>query len=295
MSKYSIKDIERFSGIKAHTIRVWEKRYKIIVPKRTDTNIRYYTDEDLKKILNISLINKHGLKISKIALLSDEELKARVLQISKNNQDNLTVYIDNLVYAMVDLSEERVEKNLSSLFLKFGFEDSIIKIVYPLFETIGLLWQAGTISPIQEHFITNIIRQKIIVAIDSIIPEYDNNSKTFSLFLPDGENHEIGLLFYSYLIKKRNHRVFYFGQSAPLEALLETNSIRSSDFYVSSIVSGSIDNNTQNYFIKLSEALGSKPIIIGGRLSGSFDFISQNNITTVSNIRQFIDVIDSFA
>lgn len=295
MSKYSIKDIERFSGIKAHTIRVWEKRYNIIVPKRTDTNIRYYTDEDLKKILNISLVNKHGLKISKIALLSDEELKARVLQISKNNQDNLTVHIDNLVYAMVDLSEERVEKTLSSLFLKFGFEDSIIKIVYPLFETIGLLWQAGTINPIQEHFITNIIRQKIIVAIDSIIPEYDNNSKTFSLFLPDGENHEMGLLFYSYLLKKRNHRVFYFGQSTPLDALLEANSIRSSDYYVSAIVSGSIDNNTQNYFIKLSKTLKSKPIIIGGRLSGSFDFINQNNITTVSNIGQFMDVIDSIA
>jgi DNA-binding transcriptional MerR regulator len=165
MGKYSIKELEQLSGIKAHTIRIWEKRHKLIEPQRTDTNIRFYSDEDLKKIINVSLLNNNGVKISKIAGMSFEDMTKKILEMSESKSE-ATVFIDQLVIAMVDMEEDRFEKILSTLILRFGFERSVIEVIYPFLEKIGVLWQTKNINPAQEHFISNLIRQKIIVAID---------------------------------------------------------------------------------------------------------------------------------
>ena len=165
MGQYSIKELEQLSGIKAHTIRIWEKRHKIIEPSRTATNIRYYSDLDLKKIINVSLLNTYGIKISKIADMSLDDVNKKVLEISELQNDK-GVHIDQMVIAMIDMEEELFEKILNNLILRFGFEKTITEIIYPFLEKIGILWQTQNITPAHEHFISNLIRQKIIVAIE---------------------------------------------------------------------------------------------------------------------------------
>ncbi|MBY0433434.1 MAG: MerR family transcriptional regulator, partial [Cyclobacteriaceae bacterium] len=210
MGKYSIKELEKLSGIKAHTIRIWEKRHRIILPERTDTNIRYYSDDDLKKIINISLLNNNGVKISKIANLSTDELVKQVHVLSEN-KSNTDIHIDQLVVAMIDMEEENFEKILAGLIIRYGFEKTIIEIVYPFLEKIGILWHTGNITPAQEHFISHLVRQKIIVAIDSLALAPKTSTRVV-LFLPDEELHELGLLFHHYLVKKAGFRTYYLGQ-----------------------------------------------------------------------------------
>lgn len=235
MGKYSIKELEQLSGIKAHTIRIWEKRHKIIVPSRTSTNIRFYSDEDLKKIINVSLLNNYGIKISKIAGMSGADVNKAVLQLSERNHET-TIHIDQLVVAMIGLEEEAFEKILNNLILRFGFERTIIEIVYPFLEKIGVLWQTHNITPAHEHFISNLIRQKLIVAIDGLdIPP--KSAKAALLFLPENELHEIGLLFCHYLTKKSGYRSYYLGQSVPHQDLVSVVATHAPELLITCITS----------------------------------------------------------
>ncbi|MEZ4830126.1 MAG: MerR family transcriptional regulator [Bacteroidia bacterium] len=219
MGNYSIKDLEQLSGIKAHTLRIWEQRYGILEPKRTNTNIRYYDDEDLKLILNVSYLNRNGLKISKIASLSPVEIHRRVKNISDTSPE-FPNQIDALTIAMVNLEEDRFEKIISTNTLQYGFEQTMLNIVYPFLARIGILWQTGSIHPAHEHFISNLVRQKMIVAIDGQAHKAaDASVKKYALFLPDGELHEMSLLFSAYILKSRGQKVIYLGQSLPLEDL----------------------------------------------------------------------------
>jgi DNA-binding transcriptional MerR regulator len=204
-TQYAIKDLERLSGIKAHTLRIWEQRYGILKPERTDTNIRYYTGEDLKRILNISLLNNNGFKISKIAKLPDEEIIKQVQSIL-NNYTKENDQIDNLVLCMLEMNEPKFEKIVSNCIIHFGFESTIEKIIFPFMRQIGNMWLMGTINPAQEHFISHLVRQKIIVGIDGLFPEPLANPKTFLLYLPTNELHELGLLYCNFLVKAKGHK-----------------------------------------------------------------------------------------
>lgn len=215
MARYSIKELEELSGIKAHTIRIWEKRYGIVLPNRTSTNIRTYSDDDLKKIITVSLLNNHGVKISKIASLSPTEMANRVTELSQH-QSSPELHIDRLVVAMVDLDEEKFEAILNELIVRFGFESAILDIVYPFLEKIGVLWLTGNITPLQEHFITNLLRQKMLVAIDGV-PLAAKTAPRVILFLPDDELHELALLFSYYQVKKAGFRSYYMGQRVPYQ------------------------------------------------------------------------------
>jgi DNA-binding transcriptional MerR regulator len=236
MASYTIKDLEKLSGIKAHTIRIWEKRYSLVEPKRTDTNIRTYCDQDLKKLLNISMLNRNGYKISKIALLSDIELYDKIEQLTKNVNDTES-QIENLTIAMLELDEDKFEKSLSRSIIHLGFEDTISKIIYPFFIKIGIMWQTGTVNPVQEHFVSNLIRQKLIVAIDSQVLHKDVSHKSFMFFLPEGELHELGLLFYTYLTRKRGHKTLYIGQWVPYNDIKSISESVDPDIYVTSFFS----------------------------------------------------------
>lgn len=217
-SQYSIKDLEKLSGIKAHTLRIWEQRYCVLQPKRTATNIRYYDSEDLKKVLNIAVLCDHGFRISKICRMEGSEIQEEVLRLSRD-YCHYPDQIQSLTVAMIDLDEARFERCMSMNIKRIGLERTMLEIVYPFLKKTGLLWQTGAINPAQEHFITNLIRQKLINTIDGQSQIASPGSKRFVLFLPEGELHEIGLLFASYIIKARNHRVFYLGQSVPAEDL----------------------------------------------------------------------------
>ena len=192
MAVYSIRELEKLSGIKAHTIRIWEKRYNLVFPHRTQTNIRYYTDYDLKKILNVAVLNRHGIKISNIARLDESELKEEIIRVSNSTQSHENI-IDSLIISMIELDDYKITGILDKSIAKIGLKETVIEIVYPFLEKLGILWQAGDINPVQEHFVSNLIRQKILAATDQLPNIFDPAAKKFLLMLPEGEWHEIGL------------------------------------------------------------------------------------------------------
>jgi DNA-binding transcriptional MerR regulator len=287
MANYSIKDLERLSGIKAHTLRMWEKRYGLMEPSRTDTNIRTYTDSDLKKILNVSILNRYGIKISHIAAMDDAEIAEKILIISRDSSDYESL-IENLVIAMVDMDEENFDNLLTRAIMQTGFEETILKIVYPFLEKIGLLWQTGAINPAQEHFISHLIRQKIIVAIDSVIPSANPDPKHFLLFLPEGELHELGLLFYDYVIQKRGHKVTCLGQWVPLQDMAAASTVLRLDYLLTSIVTVPSGDELAAYLKKLAEYFPDTGIFISGYQTSLLRDPLPENITRLEVVGDLI-------
>lgn len=231
MGKYSIKDLERLTGIKAHTIRMWEKRYSIITPERSDTNIRTYEDSDLKRLLNIAILNNNGYKISHIACFCSDTIRLKVLEVCQSGCSH-QAEIDRLVVCTVDFDEDKFEKILSNNILRLGFESTFQNVIHPFLLKVGVLWQTGSINMAQKRFIINLVRNKLIAAIDGVFTEPNEGSKTFTLFLPQGETFELLVLFYYYLLKKQGHRVIYLGQSVPVEEVVESVKIKPPDYVV---------------------------------------------------------------
>ncbi|MBL6447988.1 MerR family transcriptional regulator [Fulvivirga sp. 29W222] len=264
MGKYSIKELEKLSGIKAHTIRIWEKRYKVITPKRTPTNIRYYSDDDLKKILNISILNNHGHKISKIASLSTSEMYQKVAELSSEESD-FELLIDELTICMIELDEGKFDKLLSSYIVRFGFEKTMIDIIYPFLEKIGILWLSDNISPIQEHFISNLVKQKVIVAIDGLTINSQKDAEKVVLFLPEEELHEIALLFFNYLLKKAGYKTFYLGQAVPLNDLEKVVSELRPKYLITCITYYPKGESLEEFITLLSEKFHNTELYITGK------------------------------
>lgn len=282
MGKYSIKELEKLSGIKAHTIRIWEKRYGIIKPQRTSTNIRYYSDDDLKRILNISILNGHGYKISKIAALSSTELHTKVTQLTSEKSD-LDLLIDELTLCMVEMDEAKFDKLLSSYIVRFGFEETMLNIVYPFLDKIGILWLSDNISPIQEHFIANLIRQKIIVAIDGLPLNANDTAEKVLLFLPEDELHEIALLFFHYLLKKQQYKTIYLGQYVPLRDLEEVVNRLTPNHLVTCITYSPKGKTLEEFITLLSEKFHTCQIYLTGKPVLDLDATFPKNIHIFQN------------
>lgn len=263
MGAYTIRELENLSGIKAHTIRIWEKRYGLIAPQRTSTNIRSYCDSELKKLLNISILNRNGIKISKIARLSSDEIVQKINQFTQDNT-NTESQIESLTVAMIDLDEFRFEQVLAKSIIMFGFEETVTRVLYPFFTRIGLMWQTGTINPAQEHFISNLVKQKFFSAIDGLMGSGNTGARRFIFFLPEGELHEIGLLFACYLARKRGFRTIYLGQSLPLIDLAEAIKNKQVDYLFTTLISSYNGKNLTSYFDLLSQTFSNKTIYISG-------------------------------
>jgi DNA-binding transcriptional MerR regulator len=288
VSTYSIKDLEQMSGIKAHTLRIWEQRHNLLSPKRTETNIRYYDDDDLKLILNVALLNDNGFKISKIAVMSQEEIKQNVIQLTERS---LTYddQIHALTICMIEMDEERFDKVLSANIIKIGFEQTMLNIIYPFMSKIGVLWQTGAINPGQEHFISNLIRQKLIVAIDGQI--YKNGGKKFLLFLPEAELHEISLLFAAYIIKLKGHKVIYLGQNTPNEDLLTVYRLHQPDYLMTVITTSPSSENIQEYIDLLSERFNKSQILLTGYQVVGQDLKFPDNVIVMNYIRNIMEYL----
>ncbi len=218
MTEYKIHDLERLSGIKAHTIRIWEKRYGLIMPSRTPTNRRYYSSEQLIRLLNISTLLSNGFKISAIAALSDAEFTQHIVRLHHQPAGDAVcaAYISKLAEGMLGYNEQIIEDTFSSAIKELGFFATIVNVVYPFLTKTGLLWRTEKALPIQEHFASCIIRRKIISSLDTL-PLPLNPEKTFVLFLPPEEWHETGLLITNYLLRSRGYRTIYLGQNVPYE------------------------------------------------------------------------------
>lgn len=283
MSRYSIKELERLSGIKAHTIRIWEKRYQIIHPARTQTNIRYYSDEDLKKIINISLLNNNGVKISKIAKLPFKQLIRKVQEVSES-KFKVSTFVDKLVLAAIDLDEVAFSKIMGELVARMGFENTVLTVLYPFLEKVGVLWHTNGITPGQEHFISVLIRQKIITAIDSL--SYGAKKSRAVLFLPEQELHELGLLFYHYITRKAGFKTFYLGQMLPFDDLAAICESHKPSVLITCMTSVPSPFSTQEYVNKLARQFPGCAIFISGYT------INSTAIRIPSNVRIFSTATD---
>lgn len=293
MGNYSIKELEKLSGIKAHTIRIWEKRHRIIEPSRTDTNIRYYSDEDLKKILNVSILNSNGYKISQIASLTRNDLVESVKKLSEEKTDT-GIYIDQLTLSMIDFDEDRFEKLLAGYILKLGFERTLLEVVYPFLTKIGVLWLSNNISPIQEHFITNLIRQKIVVAIDGITIKPDVGAKRIVLFLPENEMHEIGLLFFHFILKNMGYQTYYLGQYVPLADLEKSVGRLQPDYMVASISYSPSQKQLNKFLDELNGRFQDIQIYITGKPVLEKGFSEHSNLHFFKDASELKEVFASF-
>jgi DNA-binding transcriptional MerR regulator len=290
-SFYSIKDLENLTGIKAHTIRMWEQRYGIIKPDRTDSNIRLYDSNELKMMLNIALLNNNGFKISKIAQMSSSEVNEKVLETIKRNT-SYEDQINALTVCMIDVEEDQFESIMSSNILQYGFEKTMINIIYPFLSRIGTLWLSASINPAQEHFITNLIRQKMIVAIDGCFEPNKTHAKKFVLFLPEGEIHEISLLFSAYLIKSRGNKLIYLGQSLPMQDVAQVHSIHKAEYLVCVITAVPSADQVQNYVNELAATFPEQQIILSGYQVVGQDIKTPNNVTIMTHINQMLTLVE---
>ena len=219
MPTYSIKDLENLTGIQAHTIRIWEQRYSLLCPERTPTNIRRYSDKELRKLLSVSMLNNNGLKISKIARLSDADIAEAILQLSESKDSKIESQIETLKLIMVDMNEAKFEKLFNHLVLQMGFEETIIKVFIPFFKRATFLWHTNSVSVAQINFISSLYKQKLYVAIDGLEPSESVNDKKLILFLPKTELLDEGLLFCNYMARRRGLHTLYLGTLFPTKEL----------------------------------------------------------------------------
>lgn len=279
----SIRDLENLSGVKAHTIRIWEKRYSIFNPERTATNIRTYSSSDLKKLLNISSVLKHGMKISKACSLSYSELINEIERIESKDIDSATeVYVNQLIVATVNCNNQEFNYHYSKAVNQFGLEHTIEKVAYPMFIRIGLMWSVDRLSPAQEHFATQLIRQKLFTAIDAL--EVDYSKEAYLLFLPEGENHEVGLLYANYLIKKAGHNCIYLGADVPIDGVkecLENAYVKRALTHFTVIRKPEV---LSKYLQLLNEELNSTKVYISGVALNPISVENQQNLVVLEKI-----------
>jgi len=289
LSVYSIKDLEHLSGIKAHTIRIWEQRYNLFSPQRTATNIRFYNEDDLKLILNISTLRNQGYKISKIIEMSEADIFEEVQRVNIEDKSYAN-QIHSLTASMVDMDESKFLNVFDQSVSKYGFEKTMMEIIYPFMGKIGILWLTNSINPAQEHFISHLVRQKLITATDSL--NVDEKSPLFLLFLPEGELHELGILLANYMIRNRGLRTIFFGQSVPLNALEEVYHNLDPEYVLTSMTTAPDPSEVQRYVDSLGRKFkDTKVLITGSRVVGQ-DIETGSNIQIINQFADLEKMID---
>jgi DNA-binding transcriptional MerR regulator len=292
VSTYSIKDLEQLSGIKAHTLRIWEQRYNFIKPKRTGTNIRFYDDNDLKLVLNISLLKDNGHKISKISRMCSEDLQHAVIKLT---EDRLTTpeQMHALTIAMIDCDEARFEKIMSMNVKLYGLERTMIDLIFPFFNKVGIMWQTGSVYPFHEHFITNLVRQKLSVAINDIPAPAGGTGKKFLLYLPESELHELSLLFSHYILKARHCKVIYLGQNLPLNDIQAIYQKQEPEYILTVITAYPQAQQIQAYLDMISSEFSKSRILVSGRQIIGQPVQLRENITLLNNYSDLTELLKS--
>lgn len=289
MKKFSIRDIECLTGIKAHTIRIWEQRYNLVPPKRTETNIRYYESGDLKKFLNISTLLENGYRISKVAELNEDEMCGMIAELAEN--DHVCNKVNALCTATLKLDEEQFNNTISACIAVMGIEQTFTDVVFPFMRKIGLMWQVGTINPAHEHFITHLIRQKLLTAIDELPTVNSEVARKYLLFLPEGETHEVGLLFANYLLKARGQHVLYLGQNLPLSDLEQIVGYYQPHYVLTTLTSDTVFGDMNCLVKKIQEAIPSVPVLLTGPLVKCNHIQEHEHLHTLKDIRDLPEFI----
>ncbi len=291
MAIYSIKDLEQLSGIKAHTLRIWEQRYKIITPGRTKTNIRYYTDEHLKCILNIAILNKNGVKISKIAEMNERQISAQVSKVSDVNFD-IKNQLDALTISMVELDECVFDKIISTNIAQIGFERTMIEVINPFLEKLGNLWFTGSLTPIHEQFITNLIRQKIIAEIDKLCSYTCSSNEKFVIFLPEGEKQELSLLFFHFSLKIRKFSVVYLGNDVSLKDLKFVSQVHQPAYIFTIINTSPIASPLHQYVSDLTSTFPNSKLLLSGHAFSKYKKKMPANASVLQSFSETMDFLN---
>jgi methanogenic corrinoid protein MtbC1 len=291
MNAFTIKDIENLTGIKAHTIRVWEQRYSFLNPQRTDTNIRFYSNDELKTVLNISLLNKYGYKISHLDRMSADEIREKILSLSPAQAQQERI-CNELIQQMVDLDITSFETILENYIYARGIEKAITQIIFPFLERLGILWLTNHINPAQEHLVSNMIRQKLIAGIESANSHLQVN-KTVMLFLPEGEHHELGLLFVLYLLKSRGVKVLYLGSNVPVKDVEFVAKLKKPEILYTHLTSVAHNFNFEKYITKISSRIAFAQFIISGALVQHYKKKIPANIFLKRSLHEVIEYVST--
>ena len=263
MNFFSISDIENLTGIKAHTLRIWEQRYSLLNPRRKESKHRQYDNEDLKYILRVAFLYHSGYKISRIASLSEDEVKKLALGTT-SGKENYQIFVNQLTEASIDFDQQRFEKILHNLILHLGFEKTVVQILFPLLNKIGLLWMTDKVSPAQEHFASALVVKKILVATDGLDKTSEEGARKVLLFAPEGEHHEIPILFMQYLLKKNGVSCVYVGKNAGLEVLRDFCLQHQITQIHCHLVTNLLSTDLNAYLAKLSHEYPDKEISFSG-------------------------------
>jgi len=290
---FSIKDLENFSGIKAHTIRIWEKRYRILVPDRTDSNIRTYNESELKKILNVAYLNRNGYKISKIARLDEDTLAQKVMEVSSKTDEALTEFQPGkILMSAIRFSSESFKESLLPLIRKSGIEHSYLQYIYPLLEKARILWQTGSLSRAQEQFIRNCIKQIIIVEDNDLEPQINKLKISVAMINTSGNLADNNFLFYRYALRKRGFDVIFTGGILPASEVFEIFKIRPFDYLVVNSNAFDFERKKINYFNNLIKSLKIKKIIFTD-FPGEAEGMLSDKIIIAKDPSAFIKCIDA--
>lgn len=291
MVVYSIKEIEKLSGVKAHTLRIWEKRYGIVVPERTKTNIRFYTDLHLKKILNISFLNRKDLKISKIAQLTDEEIKRKVSELSSIDvafEDQLDV----LVLSLLELDSYNFNKIVDLHIEQTGFENTMNDVIYPLMDKLGLMWMAGSLKSVHESFVTTIVKAKIIAATEKLENTKKKDKAQVMIYLKEHEDHELSLLFLEFLLKKYNYRVINLGDNVNINKIREAFQIVTPQ-YLFTIVNDSFQNGDLHLYVdQIQNMLSSTKFLLSGRQPILQGIKASNSTIVFKSMKETVEYLE---
>jgi DNA-binding transcriptional MerR regulator len=292
MEKYQINDLERLTGIKAHTIRIWEKRYNLIEPHRTATNIRYYDDLQLKKILNVSTLLESGYKISKVAVLNDDEMNKRVQDVQENSSDDIAnnAYVSDLIISMLAYDEAGFEKIFSAVVLRYGLYDAMLNVIYPFLAKTGILWISNKAMPSQEHFASSLIKRKLLSAIDGLAAP-SKSEKVFLLYLPDDEWHELSLIFSDYLIRKSGYKTVYLGQNVPAKNLDELVLKVKPSHALTFNISRKKPTDVQNHLMAIKKHSKHVSFLIGGNLTPMDEINQLKNAVILRHPNDLLEIL----
>jgi DNA-binding transcriptional MerR regulator len=286
MNAFTIRDLENLSGIKSHTIRIWEQRYSFLKPNRTRTNIRYYDAEQLKTLLNVALLNKLGYRISAIADMTSAEINERVLSIDSLDAQNERT-INTMLNSMIELDSHSFEKIVDDYVSNNGIQTAIKNLIFPFLNKIGILWMTNHVRVAQEHLVSNIFRQKLICGIEDL-KATKTPYKTVVMFLPDGEYHELGLLYVQYLLKLRGINTMYLGADVPVEELAYVCTTKRPEYLYTHLTSLPAKFNFEKYLTLIRQQINT-PVLISGKITHNYTKKVPSGIRFGKSLEEVID------
>ncbi len=294
MNSFTISQLQRFSGINVHSIRAWEKRYDALKPDRSEGNTRYYNGNQLRRILNIASLMNLEYKISELCSMSDSSLNDLMfdrLEKSKNQNDN-ELLISQFVAAALVYDESLFDKVFSRAVINYQLEDAYVKVLYPALQRLGIMWSADRIGPAQEHFITNLIKQKLNSSIDMLPLNYDSKHN-WLLFLPEYEFHETGLLMSNYIIRHSRHRSTYLGANVPIESLEEAVGYLKPNYLLFFLVSNNDEKNDKLLIQTLLKRFRNIKLFVAGESNRLKKFKKRENLITLCSVYELKNAINN--